>query len=196
MIAIESKKNKFTYNVYHLVKAFFPGEEISQKVDESLEALTAVRFSDGDDFVLMPGELEENADEKWEVTRRLYRYLSERTGRKLAWGMLTGVRPTKLIMQKIEAGMDRDEIIRSFQEDDFVSEEKAVLAYETALREHELLSKLDCEKGFSLYVGIPFCPSVCSYCSFSSSPLDAWKDRVDLYLDALMKEIRALGERM
>ena len=64
MIAIESKKNKFTYNVYHLVKAFFPGEEISQKVDESLEALTAVRFSDGDDFVLMPGELEENADEK------------------------------------------------------------------------------------------------------------------------------------
>ena len=196
MIAIESKKNKFTYNVYHLVKAFFPGEEISQKVDESLESLTAVRFSDGDDFVLMPGELEENADEKWEVTRRLYRYLSERTGRKLAWGMLTGVRPTKLIMQKIEAGLDREEIIRSFQEEDFVSEEKAVLAYETALREHELLSKLDCEKGFSLYVGIPFCPSVCSYCSFSSSPLDAWKDRVDLYLDALMKEIRALGERM
>ena len=194
MIAIESKKNKYTYNVYHLVKAFFPGEEISQKVDESLESLTAVRFSDGDDFVLMPGELEENADEKWEVTRRLYRYLSERTGRKLAWGMLTGVRPTKLIMQKLEAGISREEILRSFQEEDLVSPEKAQLAYETACREHELLSRLDCEDGFSLYVGIPFCPSVCSYCSFSSSPIDVWRDRVDGYLDALIRELKALGE--
>ena len=45
-----------------------------------------------------------------------------------------------------------------------------------------------------LYAGIPFCPSVCSYCSFSSSPIDKWRDRVDVYLDALEKELRALGK--
>lgn len=55
-------------------------------------------------------------------------------------------------------------------------------------------SRLDCEEGFSLYVGIPFCPSVCSYCSFSSSPIDVWRDRVDGYLDALIRELKALGE--
>ena len=59
----------------------------------------------------------------------------------------------------------------------------------------ELLGRLDYEQGFSLYVGIPFCPSICSYCSFSSSPLAEWKDRVDDYLKALCQEIRALGER-
>ena len=45
------------------------------------------------------------------------------------------------------------------------------------------------ENGYSLYVGIPFCPSICLYCSFSSSPISVWEDRVDAYLDALCREI-------
>ena len=56
------------------------------------------------------------------------------------------------------------------------------------------MSKLDYKDGFSLYVGIPFCPSVCSYCSFSSSPIAEWKDKVESYLFALLKEIRAIGK--
>lgn len=62
------------------------------------------------------------------------------------------------------------------------------------MREKKLLSKLDYKDGFSLYVGIPFCPSVCSYCSFSSSPIAEWKDKVESYLFALLKEIRAIGK--
>ena len=62
-----------------------------------------------------------------------------------------------------------------------------------AARENALLSRLDCEKGFSLYAGIPFCPSVCSYCSFSSSPIGEWKERVDAYLDALIRELCWIG---
>ena len=77
----------------------------------------------------------------------------------------------------------------------YVSPEKAKLAAEVASRENALLSRLDCDKGFSLYIGIPFCPSVCSYCSFSSSPIGLWKDKVDAYLDALIKEIRYIGSR-
>ncbi|HJA66886.1 MAG TPA: coproporphyrinogen dehydrogenase HemZ, partial [Candidatus Mediterraneibacter cottocaccae] len=137
MIEIASKKNKFTYNVYHIVKAFFPEEEITQKVDEGQEALVTLKLADGTVFSVTPGEVwgpgSEQADhdplqvEKWEVTRRVYRHLSEQTGRKLAWGMLTGVRPTKMAMQKIEEGQDREEIVRSFMEDDFVSREKAEL---------------------------------------------------------------------
>lgn len=48
---------------------------------------------------------------------------------------------------------------------------------------------IDYDNGYSLYVGIPFCPSICLYCSFSSSPLSVWKKKVDDYLDALCKEI-------
>ena len=204
MIRIESKRNKFTYNIYHIVKAFYPGEDVEQKVDGQQESLVTLYMPGDSSFSVFSEEIglpsvqdpdeQRLQEEKWAVTRRVYQYLAEVNGGGLAWGILTGVRPTKLIMQKIEAGIGREEILRSFQEEDFVSPEKAELAYEIACREHELLSRLDCAEGFSLYVGIPFCPSVCSYCSFSSSPIDQWRDRVDGYLDALVKEIRALGK--
>ena len=103
------------------------------------------------------------------------------------------MRPTKLAMQMLEEGKSWEEITGFLKSEYFVTEKKAELGYEIACREKELLGKLDCRGGFSLYAGIPFCPSVCSYCSFSSSPISVWKDRVDSYLDALVKEIRAIG---
>ena len=208
MIGISSKKNKYTYNAYHIVKSFFPGEEIIQKVEEKQEPLMAVRLPGGSCFSLAPEEVdavlegqkffsEEEREQavKKEVTRRLYLYLAEETGRTLAWGTLTGVRPTKIPMEQLEAGASEEEAARFMMKKYCVSPEKAGLAAEIASRENALLSRLDCEKGFSLYVGIPFCPSVCSYCSFSSSPIGQWKDRVDAYLDALIKEIRYIGSR-
>ena len=227
MIEIACKKNKFTYNVYHITKAFFPSEEITQKVDEKQESLVELKLPGGSCFSLAPEEIrgelpglagaeaadarsdsgEKAADavpfagteeelaqaEKRAVTRRVYRFLCEASGSKLAWGTLTGVRPTKLAMQMLEEGKSREEITGFLKSEYFVTEKKAELGYEIACREKELLGKLDCRGGFSLYAGIPFCPSVCSYCSFSSSPISVWKDRVDSYLDALVKEIRAIG---
>nr|WP_294494204.1 coproporphyrinogen dehydrogenase HemZ [uncultured Mediterraneibacter sp.] len=211
MITISSKKNKYTYNVYHLVKSFFPNEEIIQKVDEKQEPLTVVDMPGGSCFSIAPGEVEGSleaknpgssysSEEEWqqavkkELTRRLYQVLSDDTGRQLAWGTLTGVRPTKMAMKRLDAGMTPEETAEELMGEYFVSPKKARLACEVAQRERELLSRLNGPGGFSLYVGIPFCPSVCSYCSFSSSPIEMWKSRVDDYLDALTKEIRALGE--
>ena len=227
MIEIACKKNKITYNVYHITKAFFPSEEITQKVDEKQESLVELKLPGGSCFSLAPEEIrgelpglagaeaadarsdsgEKAADavpfagteeelaqaEKRAVTRRVYRFLCEASGSELAWGTLTGVRPTKLAMQMLEEGKSREEITGFLKSEYFVTEKKAGLGYEIACREKELLGKLDCRGGFSLYAGIPFCPSVCSYCSFSSSPISVWKDRVDSYLDALVKEIRAIG---
>ena len=225
MIEIACKKNKFTYNVYHITKAFFPGEEITQRVDEKQESLVELKLPGDSCFSLAPEDIweeltkaegrepeekglegladdlgnlpvtEEDAAqaEKRAVTRRVYRFLCEESGRELAWGTLTGVRPTKLPMQMLEEGKDREEITEFLKKEYFVTPSKAGLGYEIACREKELLGKLDCRGGFSLYAGIPFCPSVCSYCSFSSSPIGAWKDQVDSYLDALVKELRAIG---
>ena len=116
MIEIKSKKNKFTYNVYHVTKAFFPEEEIVQTVDEEQEPLVWMQLPGGACFSLAERSLtmadrkmtpEEEQTEKREVTRQVYRFLSEECDRELAWGMLTGVRPTKLVMQKLEDGMDQ-----------------------------------------------------------------------------------------
>ena len=126
----------------------------------------------------------------------LYKLLVRITGKTLPWGNLTGIRPAKLAMGLIESGMKNTEAAQEMRNRYMVSPEKTALAITIANREREILKDIDYENGYSLYVGIPFCPSICLYCSFSSYPLKQWKDRVDLYLEALCKEIKAVSEIM
>ncbi|WP_182440690.1 coproporphyrinogen dehydrogenase HemZ [Faecalicatena orotica] len=196
MIEISSKDTLYMYNLYHITKAFFPNTEIGQKVDEGQEPLVKLTLEGGSCFSITEGEinaLTDRQERKKFVTRHVYDWLSKETGIQLAWGMLTGVRPTKLIMQQVETGMHEKEIIQFLKEEYAVSAKKAQLGLEIAKREKAQLVRLDYDNGYSLYVGIPFCPSICSYCSFSSSPLEKWKDRMDAYLDALCREITAIG---
>lgn len=123
------------------------------------------------------------------LKKSLYRMLQAYTGKELPWGTLTGIRPVKIPMAMLEEGKSKEEIRHYMKETYYASEEKTALSVDIAARELELLKKLDYEKGYSLYIGIPFCPSICLYCSFSSSPIGMWKDKVDAYLDALEKEI-------
>lgn len=59
-----------------------------------------------------------------------------------------------------------------------------------------LLEPLDYDRGYSLYVGIPFCPTTCLYCSFTSYPISKWKGRTGLYLEALFKEMEYVADKM
>ena len=198
MIFLSCSSDMYTYNTYHLAKAFFPGEEIQQNVSEEMEDVFRLTFPDGRVFAVKAGDIPEGMDrsrKKYAVDAALYKACREYTGRDLAWGILTGVRPTKIAMQKLEQGMDEDSFVRWFQEDSFVSRRKAVLAWQVAGREKKILEQLDYRDGYSLYVGIPFCPSVCSYCSFSSGPIDYWRDSVEDYLKAQMKELSWIGGR-
>ena len=126
----------------------------------------------------------------------LYKLLSQATGQTLPWGNLTGIRPTKIAMGLIESGMSNAQAAEYMRNTYFTSNEKTALAITIANRERELLKDIDYENGYSLYVGIPFCPSICLYCSFSSSPLERWRDQVDAYLDALLKELDFIAEAM
>ena len=85
-------------------------------------------------------------------------------------GDLTGIRPTKIALSRLDQGVSEEEI-REFMEKTYLtSSEKIGLSLEIAEREKELLSHIDYENGYSLYVGIPFCPTTCLYCSFTSYP--------------------------
>ncbi|MCH5275963.1 MAG: coproporphyrinogen dehydrogenase HemZ, partial [Lachnospiraceae bacterium] len=128
--------------------------------------------------------------------RFLYTALSDYTGKMLPWGNLTGIRPTKIAMGLLEEGKEEKEICRFMQEEHFVSEEKARLSVEIAKREKELLSKIHYEDGYSLYIGIPFCPTTCLYCSFTSFPVRQYEKKVETYLDCLIREMRAVKEIM
>ena len=147
-------------------------------------------------------ELSIQAGEKEnELKQLLYRVLSAHTGKELPWGTLTGIRPTKIAMQFLEENapgtqnpMTEADILSYMQETYYCSEEKALLAIDIAKREKRILADIHYEKGYSLYIGIPFCPTTCLYCSFTSFPIFSWKDRVGEYLTALEKEIDFVRE--
>ena len=141
-------------------------------------------------------QTEDRKIRKNKLKQVLYKLLSQLTGQTLPWGNLTGIRPTKIAMGLIESGMSNAQAAEYMRNTYFTSKEKTALAITIANRERELLKDIDYEKGYSLYVGIPFCPSICLYCSFSSSPLQRWKDQVDAYLDALLKELDFISEAM
>lgn len=144
MIKIESKKNKFTYNVYHVTKAFYPKEDIVQTVDEKQEPLVKIHLPEGTCFSLAPEECVQTEDvqeEKRDVTKKVYQFLSKQTGQELAWGMLTGVRPTKLVMQKIEQEMTKEEIFGFLKEQYCVGNKKHRLRMRLhAVKRHFLIS--------------------------------------------------------
>lgn len=125
---------------------------------------------------------------------RLYQSLSEYTGKFLPWGNLTGIRPTKIAMGMLSAGKNQEEIARFMEETHFVSREKTKLSIEIADRERKLLAPLQGKEGYSLYIGIPFCPTTCLYCSFTSYPICAYEKLVDRYIECLCKEMDYVSE--
>ena len=133
---------------------------------------------------------------KDKIKYELYNMLVRTSGRTLPWGNLTGIRPAKLAMIMLEEGRKNTEIAEELRSRYLVSSKKAALAVAIANREKDILKDIDCRNGYSLYVGIPFCPSICLYCSFSSYPLNVWQKRVDEYLDCLIREIRATAAIM
>ncbi|MBR5565914.1 MAG: coproporphyrinogen dehydrogenase HemZ [Roseburia sp.] len=135
-------------------------------------------------------DFSDRSETKNRLKQHLYLMLKQYSGKELPWGTLTGIRPTKIPMKFLEEGKSREEIEQYMKEAYFVSSEKIDLSIDIAERELKLLQKIDYENGYSLYIGIPFCPTTCLYCSFTSYPLSAWRSRVDAYLDALEKEIQ------
>lgn len=128
------------------------------------------------------------------VRSAVYHMLKEKTGQHFPWGMLTGIRPAKTINTYMDMGLTKDESIKKMIETYEMSPEKAELAATVATAERSVLEKAD-KNGISLYIGIPFCPTRCLYCSFTSYPIDIYKTKVDGYVEALIKELKFLGEK-
>ncbi len=127
------------------------------------------------------------------VAREIYRILTADTGVTLPWGILTGVRPTKPVYEALSLGEDREVIRGRLAEEYLVSDEKIATSFRVAERELEILTGMNYRDGYSIYIGIPFCPTTCHYCSFTSYPLERFGKLTDAYLDALTKELVYIG---
>ncbi len=212
MIVVELNEANFEYDIHSLLKAFYPKEDIRIQT-ESPEDLTegdihleisyakdklTISWEEDSECFFTMGRInyEDRKDTKNQLKILLYDLLKERTGSELPWGTLTGIRPTKIPLKLLEEGKSKEEIYAYMREIYEISPEKNKLAMDVASYEHELLSTFDYEEGYSLYVGIPFCPSTCLYCSFTSYPVGVWKNRMDEYLQGVFREIDFVAENL
>ncbi len=209
MIEVKVNQESFAYDIHSLIKAFYPEEEVNVREKDTFTEAAALKMSAdiGEaeiEFALYENQAlqkksrvcVENPDRrlvKNQLKQVIYQTLSDYTGRTLPWGTLTGIRPVKIPMAMLEQGRSNVEIADYMRSTYLCSKEKTALAVSIANREREVLKGLDYGEGYSLYVGIPFCPSICLYCSFSSSPIKRWKKQVEAYLEALFTELRFLG---
>lgn len=127
------------------------------------------------------------------IKKSMYKLLSNFNNKTYPWGILSGIRPIKLVHDLIDKNKAKDEIIRVLTSEYLISDKRAELSLRIAKREREYIYPLD-NKKISIYVGIPFCPSRCYYCSFTSNTLDSCGRYMEAYLDALLYEIVSIKE--
>lgn len=211
------KCQTFEYDIHSLVKAFYPLENVKiENEPDSNESGCFYMVTTNPETVPGPdsdelynGELKasyykdgvcykeeigiaqnlDRADLKNLMKRTIYTLLSNVQETTLPWGTLTGIRPCKIPMKLMEEGKDSDAIHNYMKETYMVSDEKIALSTEIATLEKQVIARTSGDKGYSLYVGIPFCPTRCMYCSFTSYPITKYGDKVMEYLGVLMKEI-------
>lgn len=197
------KNHNFHFELENLTRLFFPNEkitvirdfsepqppyiytEVSDKITNSVnigsfnKSETAVKKLADDDNELVSAQL-------------LYKLLCDFTGLTQPWGILTGVRPVKLLRRLAEESSE-EQAVKKFEKDFFVSNEKIALSRETEHNERKIL-ELSKPESFSLYVGIPFCPSRCSYCSFVMASIERAEKLIEPYTKLLCEEIKRTAE--
>ena len=204
MIYLDINNQDYYDETRTLVRAFYPKIDTTTDKEADYDISVSVTVKERSTEVIISSDEktckkhmvspDDNVKNIWDTFKScVYGALSEYTERTLPWGMLTGVRPAKIVLGQIEAGKSTDDIRQYMMSYYGVSRLKTDLAIDVAIKENELLKKIDYNNGISLYIGIPFCPTTCLYCSFTSYPLAIWKKSVDAYIDALIKEMKSIA---
>ena len=198
------------YYVQTLCMIFFPGEKFSEKAEEREdEPELNLSLDELDGGYKVCAELSLN--EKYSSCEKIYPPRDDVTldrlrkiavgdavlsvcgdvvGYRPSWGMLVGVRPSKVATELFSQGLTKTKVKKALVNDYFVIPKKAALATEVAINEAEFVSHAD-DKACSIYISIPFCPTRCAYCSFVSYTSKKLLDTIPDYLVALGEEIRA-----
>lgn len=188
----------FHYEMENLLRAFFVYDKINviKEYDQLIKPYVLTSFTDCisvtvqiDDFsktLTAPKNFDDEKDELC-MAQLMYDILCEYHNTTLPWGILTGVRPIKLLRRFIDK-MGASDATKYFADEFKVSKEKLELALITQKAERDILD-LSQRDSFSLYISIPFCPSRCNYCSFVSQSIEKAKYLIDDYVDLLCKEL-------
>ncbi len=205
--------HKFHYEAENLCRVFYPFEKINVVRDfdgeDRMTVLTSFEENassadisvslncDGNELHIEKTVTSDVKDEAFysecekTMMTMLFSLLSEYTGYVPQWGILTGVRPSKL-MTKLVDEMGDENARKYFTSQLLVKKEKTQLAYSVAKAEEKIIS-LSKRDSFSLYISIPFCPTRCNYCSFVSHSIEQAKKLIPDYVDNLCRELEYTG---
>lgn len=165
--------------------------------NQSILAHSAIRHEGKETEYNETIELTDNPikDSKSGIKLTMYKLLSNILNKTYPWGVLTGIRPLKIVHDLLDKGYDKAFIINHMKEHYLISDEKAELSMDIALTERRFIYPLDSRK-VSVYIGIPFCPTRCHYCSFTSNSLKTAGGLVEEYLSALLHEMEQTAHFM
>ena len=188
-IKIKLNDMKFRYDIYQMFNIYFPLDEIKflDDGDYIVNILdNKVEFINGDYY----NETIISENIKEDIKRLVFSSLKDITEEKYPWGILVGIRPSKIALKYLEEGKTEEEIIEIFEKKHLASKEKAKLCIEIAKREVSFVN--NDSKNIAIYIGMAFCPTRCFYCSFAANPIMGNKKLVSPYLEALIYEIREM----
>ena len=198
MIKIKLSGHEFRYEVYHIVSLFYEKAEIKFVNEEDYD-IESILMSDCSSALCNVKSCNKVISEKISINcmdkkhiknavkKSVLRALNKINNKDIPWGVLVGIRPTKIVHECIKERMCNSEIEKYIEAQYDIYPEKAALAVEVARHEENFLKKQD--KTVSAYINIPFCPTRCVYCSFTSNPVSKDPHLVDEYLLCLEKEI-------
>lgn len=202
MIHLKCKGHDVEYELMQLIHLFNPYVKESYLIEANCQEtqLKVKLFLEGIERMSVERQIDLITDIilnkkiiKDSLKRMIYEILTKLTGHKMPWGILTGIRPTKIVHEYLEERKP-EQLIRTILEEDYhISPSKVDLLMQVAKQERDILIK-NKPNEMSLYIGIPFCPTRCVYCSFTAYSIEHKKNLVEPYLNALYKEIDYIAD--
>lgn len=192
VINIALNNFKYRYDIYQMFNLFYPFSQIvfeegswDYKIDiEEDKVLISDKEEVKEFFISEVGKRKE------EIKKAVYIFLRDKTEKVFPWGTLVGIRPSKIALSLLNEGKSEDEIVDYFYKHHLTNEEKARLCIKIVEVEKRMVNKD--KNTISLYIGMPFCPTRCLYCSFASNPITSCKRIVEPYIHSLIHEMEEM----
>lgn len=183
---------KYRYEVYQLFNIYFSMSNIDF-VEKDKSDYKVYIDDETLKFIYKDYQRKEKISEekKHSIRRFIFICLRELTNDIYPWGILIGIRPSKIALKLFKEGNTEEEVINIFKERYLAHEDKAKLCIDVARAEERIVNKD--KNNIAVYIGMAFCPTRCVYCSFTANPIAAHKKMVMPYIEALIKEINGMS---
>jgi oxygen-independent coproporphyrinogen III oxidase len=208
---------RFIRPLEHIAELFFEESNLHFQSTQDFELVVNVQFTINDSVTATADGLltssqktysstfqldlleAETEKDRFKLVKRAVSYvflsiLQDVTEMKQKWGILTGIRPTKLLHKKLQEGKSKEEAHTELREDYSIQDDKIELMQTIVDRQLKVVPDLyNLSKEVSIYIGIPFCPTKCAYCTFPAYAINGKQGRVDSFLGGLHYEMKEIG---